>query len=52
VDEDHELRTINAVDSGLLELKAAVENLNIQIESVQTRIKEYGVSPLIIQIYT
>jgi len=41
VDEDSESRTINAVDSGLLELKAAVQNLNIQIESVQSRIKEY-----------
>ena len=41
MDEDSEPRTINSVDSGLLELKTAVQNMNIQIESIQGRIKEY-----------
>ena len=42
MDEDSESRTINAVDTGLLELKTAVQNLNIQIESIQGRVREYG----------
>ncbi|KAF9653780.1 hypothetical protein BDM02DRAFT_3182236 [Thelephora ganbajun] len=40
VEEDTKPRTINAVDSGLLELKTAVQNLSVQIESIQNRIKE------------
>ncbi|KAF9791219.1 hypothetical protein BJ322DRAFT_436391 [Thelephora terrestris] len=38
--EDTDNQTITAVDSGLLELKNAVQNLNIQIESIQAQIKE------------
>lgn len=46
MDEGSESQTINAVDSGLLELKTAVQNLNTQIESIQDRIKEYGARTL------
>jgi len=44
--EDSESRTINAVDTGLLELKTAMQNMNVQIESIQGRIKEYGARTL------
>ena len=50
MDEDSESRTIGAVDSGLLELKTAVQNLNAQIESVQGRIKEYVHALLVTRI--
>lgn len=51
MDEDSESRTINAVDSGLLELKTAVQNLNTQIESIQGRVKEYGAAHLVTRAY-
>ncbi|KAF9651091.1 hypothetical protein BDM02DRAFT_3127227 [Thelephora ganbajun] len=40
VDEDTESLAINVVDSGLLELKTAIQNLNTEIEPTQNRIKE------------
>ncbi|KAF9647526.1 hypothetical protein BDM02DRAFT_3187864 [Thelephora ganbajun] len=46
VDEGTESRTINGVDSGLVEFKTAVQSLNIQIESIQNRIKERRRRPL------
>ena len=47
---DFESRTIGAVDSGLLELRTAVQNQNAQIESVQGRIKEYVHTLLVTRI--
>ena len=35
-----ELRTITAVDRGILELKGAIHNLHTQVEILQSRIDE------------
>lgn len=42
VDKDAgpQLRGINAVDKGILELKTAVANSHVQIESIQQKIDE------------
>ena len=46
------LRTITAIDRGIVELKSGVENMEAQVDDLNRRIAEYDLAFLFPQIMT